>query len=174
MLVVVGPVLLAAALSWDVNVIRGAERFVLRVPENEPLLTAVERAGLLPGSDCRRGNCLSCAARVMRGSPFSLRVASDTALCEEAHSQALVLLCSSYATGPGLELRLGCEGEAWELQHMQRWRRDCPPPEPVGPAPTHFRMPEDAVALFERCCTSKQHTLRERGPDGRCIGSEAE
>ena len=52
-----------ASRYWTVSMLRGAERHQLRVPENEPLLTAVERAGLLPSSECRRGRCLSCAAR---------------------------------------------------------------------------------------------------------------
>ena len=45
---------------------RGRLTFVehtLRVAEGTPVLWAAEAAGLLPGSDCRRGRCLSCAAR---------------------------------------------------------------------------------------------------------------
>ena len=38
--------------AWDVTVLRGAEKFSLRVQEQEPILTAVERAGLFPGSEC--------------------------------------------------------------------------------------------------------------------------
>ena len=139
--------------AWEVTLLRGSARHTLKVSEQEPLLAAVERSGLLPGSDCRRGNCLSCAARVVSGAPFSLRVASDTALCEEAHTLGLVLLCSTYAVGPGVELRMGCEGEAWDVQHSQRFRKDAPCGGELGPTPTAFRLPEDAVKLFERCNT---------------------
>ena len=139
--------------AWDVTVLRGAEKFSLRVQEQEPILTAVERAGLFPGSECRRGNCLSCAARVVAGAPFSLRVDGCTALCEEAHGLGFVLLCSSYAVGPGLELALGQEGEAWEVQHSMRWQKDATPVPPLTPETAHFRLPEDAVILLERCST---------------------
>ena len=139
--------------AWDVTLLRGSARHTLRVSEQEPLLAAVERSGLLPGSDCRRGNCLSCAARIVTGPPFSLRVASDTALCEEAHTLGLVLLCSTYAVGPGIEIKIGCEGEAWEVQHSLRFRKDAPCGGDLGPTPTAFRLPEDAVKLFERCRT---------------------
>jgi hypothetical protein len=113
---------------------------------------------------------------VVHGAPFSLRVASDTALCtrcglnrcvtpaaadaelgadtgEEAHAQGLVLLCSASVVGPGVELQLGCEADAWDVQHAQRWKSDAAPPEPLGATPTAFRMPEDAAVLFERCST---------------------
>lgn len=103
--------------TWDVVVHHAGKAHKLQVPETQPVLTAVEIAGLLPGSECRRGRCLSCAARVIAGDPFSLRVASDTALCEAAHTEGLVLLCSAFACGPGLELELGFEGEAWDIQH---------------------------------------------------------
>jgi ferredoxin len=52
-----------AARVWPVTMIRGAERTVLNCMEGRPILASVERAGLLPNSDCRRGNCLSCVIR---------------------------------------------------------------------------------------------------------------
>ena len=103
--------------TWDVVVHHAGKAHKLQVPETQPVLAAVEIAGLLPGSECRRGRCLSCAARVIAGAPFSLRVASDTALREAAHTEGLVLLCSAFACGPGLELELGFEGDAWDIQH---------------------------------------------------------
>ena len=142
----------ATAKAWDVVVHRAGEKYQLSVPENQPVLAAVEAAGLLPGSECRRGRCLSCAARVTAGEPFSLRVASDTALCEAAHAEDLVLLCSAFVCGPGLELELGLEGEAWEIQHCLRWQTGYEAEEmPRGVAPRHFRMPEDVATFLERC-----------------------
>ena len=141
-----------ASRYWTVSMLRGAERHQLRVPENEPLLTAVERAGLLPSSECRRGRCLSCAARVLEGAPFSLRVDGCTALCDEAHAEGLVLLCSAFAVGPGLELELGCESDAWDTQYRKRWTEDIDVPEPpLGPRPIQYRVPDDAPTLLERC-----------------------
>ena len=145
---------LSADRKWDVAVrTSDSQRIVLSVSETEPILKAVERAGLMPGSDCRRGNCLSCAARILKGAPFSLRVDGCTALCEEAHQTGLVLLCSAFAVGPGLEMALDADGDAWDIQYNQRWRPDAPALPPKPPAPTHFRLPEDAVELFERCAS---------------------
>ena len=63
-----------------------------------------------------------------------------------------MLLCSAFACGPGLELELGFEGEAWDIQHRQRWRSDFEQPVPAeGVAPRHFRMPEDVATFLERC-----------------------
>ena len=54
--------------TWAVEVTTPlGDTHTLEVPERHNLLRAVERAGLLPASDCRRGNCLSCAARVLDG-----------------------------------------------------------------------------------------------------------
>ena len=138
--------------AWDVKLRLGTERHTLRVAEGMSILTAVELAGLLPSSDCRRGNCLSCAARVVGGAPFSLAVSGTTALCDEAHSTGLVLLCSAFACGPDLELQLGADGDAWEMQHTTRWMRDSHEPladEREGDAP-QFRMPDDLIVHLER------------------------
>ena len=138
---------------WDVTLHHQGEKHRLEVLETQSVLAAAEEAGLLPGSDCRRGNCLSCAARVRGGAPFALRVDEDTALCAEAHVEGIVLLCSAYPRGPGVELALGAEGEAWEIQHSGRWQRDAvaaPPPSERSPMP-HFHDPEDLKIHLERC-----------------------
>jgi ferredoxin len=139
--------------SWDVTLIKGTERHVLTVPETMSVLQAAEEAGLLPGSDCRRGNCLSCAARVVDGEPYTLRVEENTALCTECHTEGIVLLCSAFPCGPGLELALGADGDAWQLQYEGRWRRTSPKPAPreQRPATPHFHDPEDLRVHLERC-----------------------
>lgn len=142
-----------AAKSWIVTVRRGEERHDLRVAETESVLVAAERAGLMPGSDCRRGRCLSCAARVLGGAAHTLLVDGSTALCEEAHVEGIVLLCSAFARGPGLELQLEAEGDALEIQHDLRFRRDA---EPVPSrlqrrATPHYIEPDDLVAHLQRC-----------------------
>ena len=158
------------AKTWPVVVHHAGKAHTLQVPEDTTVLAAVEIAGLLPGSECRRGRCLSCAARVVAGEPFSLRVASDTALCEAAHTQGLVLLCSAFACGPGLELELGLEGEAWDIQHRERWTSDFVLPPPAeGVAPCHYRMPEDVATFLERCrnapCSTPSPTAAEQQQD---------
>lgn len=51
---------------------------------NTVLTTALSRTGRC---DCRRGACLSCAARVVGGTPWALRCDSLTALCPLGHEQ---------------------------------------------------------------------------------------
>ena len=106
---------------WDVVLRRGSERHVVTVDETTPVLKAVEEAGLLPQSNCRRGNCLACAAQVVAGKPYTLQVSDDTALCSEAHAEGLVLLCSAYASGPGIELELDQEWRALDIQYSGRF-----------------------------------------------------
>ena len=128
--------------TWAVEVTTPlGDTHTLEVPERHNLLRAVERAGLLPASDCRRGNCLSCAARVLDGAPYSLQMKRDaTSLCGEAHDDGVVLLCSAHAVGPGLRLQLGADGDAWEMQYRDRFDKKWEPPEPPEP-PSSFMWP---------------------------------
>ena len=96
----------AARYDVDVRTADGEWHTLRGLDESTSVLAAAEAAGLLPGSDCRRGRCFSCAARVLSGAAFSLRVKDSTALCREAHDSDLVLLCSAYACGPGLALEM--------------------------------------------------------------------
>ena len=65
----------------------------------------------------------------------------------------MCLRISILAGGPGVELEIGMEGEAWEIQHNLRWRKPAQPAMPPlqGTVPTHFRLPEDAAEYLERC-----------------------
>jgi hypothetical protein len=80
-----------------------------------------EKAGLRPPSECRRGNCLSCTAKLAPGSSANLVTDEGTFLCAEAVEQGYVLLCSSYATGPGLVLELEKMSEACQVQYYDRF-----------------------------------------------------
>ena len=141
----------------------GANRQTLKVHESQSILSAVERAGLLPTSDCRRGRCLSCAAKIVSGAPYSLRVASDTALCDLAHARGLVLLCSAFATGPGLEIELGAEAEAYKIQHEERWRSPTPRTPPMGRTPVQWRPTVEGASLLERSFSMPSTTAEREG-----------
>ncbi|KAL1527090.1 hypothetical protein AB1Y20_015773 [Prymnesium parvum] len=150
----------ARGRTWDVVVHRPPERHTVTVAEDASILSALEAEGLLPLSDCRRGNCLSCAARVVAGTPYTLQVSEETALCRQAHSEGVVLLCSASAVGPGVELELDQEWLALEIQHRRRFHpkhRVQPPPavraEPPAPARKgypHFQMPELKAHLTQQ------------------------
>jgi len=121
----------------------------------ETILTALERhqwylqrqLGLteLP-SDCRRGNCLTCAARVIVDPPQTNAdaramsaenndaadippvISSDTglspAMAKQVQDAGYVLTCSSFVTGPGLELQLSQQDSLWKLVYQQRFESE--------------------------------------------------
>ena len=142
--------LCTCASGWQVVFWSSGQRHSLKVSESQPLLLAAEAAGLLPDAACRRGSCLSCAARVLAGAPFSLKTESATALCDEAHGAGLVLLCSSFVCGEGLELQLDENAEAWEMQHCLRWQRPRPAAAASERPRVHFREHE-RIEYLERC-----------------------
>ncbi|KAL3907854.1 MAG: hypothetical protein SGPRY_010026 [Prymnesium sp.] len=138
--------------AWEVAIRQGARKVRVSVAEDKPILSSLEEAGLLPPSNCRRGNCFTCAARVISGNPYTLRVSEQTALCDLAHSEGVVLLCSSHAMGKGIEIELDQEWLAQSIQYRGRFdpknrippppaRRD-PPPQPSRSGYPHFQMPE--------------------------------
>jgi ferredoxin len=98
---------------------------------NETLLTGMERARVpdqlaipeLP-SECRRGNCLTCAGRHTNSSQeSSLRRGEDGLspyISRQASKSGYVLTCSSYVTGDGVKLDLGENHHAWTALHRDR------------------------------------------------------
>lgn len=93
----------------------------ITVNPDETILNALERSGLseLP-SDCRRGNCLTCAAKV----EGIAGVQSDTGLSQSVGNylseKSLILTCSTYVLEPGLSLCLGQHDEAWKQIYQNR------------------------------------------------------
>lgn len=128
--------------AWEVVIWRDGQRHVLMIPESQSVLSAVEEAGLFPESGCRRGSCLSCAARVVNGASFSLEVGEFTSLCSEAHDEGIVLLCSARARGPGLELELDMDWRAWEIQCHERFQKDAAKDPPPPESRPHFQLNE--------------------------------
>lgn len=103
----------------------------IQVRRNETILAALERCGVaeqlatpLP-FDCRRGNCLTCTGRLMnRSSSFSSVVTNAEVgltpyMAQQVEEAGFVLTCSSYVTGPGVQLELGQNNHAWQ----QLWSR---------------------------------------------------
>ncbi|CAM9757145.1 unnamed protein product, partial [Ectocarpus sp. 13 AM-2016] len=52
---------------WDVEVDFHGERRVITVQPGDSILEAAEMSGMNLSYECRRGNCISCAARVQNG-----------------------------------------------------------------------------------------------------------
>mmetsp|Transcript_67590 Transcript_67590/g.136120 ORF Transcript_67590/g.136120 Transcript_67590/m.136120 type:complete len:232 (+) Transcript_67590:85-780(+) len=88
---------------------------------SESLLNLAEREGFSPPSECRRGNCLSCAARLLPGSSLNFET-DDVFLCNDAKARGYLLTCSSYVTGPGLKIELEKNHEASIIQYHGRFQ----------------------------------------------------
>ena len=119
----------------------------------ETILAALERHQLylqrqlgLPelSSDCRRGNCLTCAARVITDRPQNgeaqaryaekddndgkdsaiprvIRSANGLSpyMAKQVQDAGYILTCSSFVTGSGLELQLSQQDLLWKLMYQQ-------------------------------------------------------
>mmetsp|Transcript_24439 Transcript_24439/g.55100 ORF Transcript_24439/g.55100 Transcript_24439/m.55100 type:complete len:173 (+) Transcript_24439:223-741(+) len=106
---------------WPVNVRGDFGSETHQAWSNEPLLNLFERAGLRPPSECRRGNCLSCTAKLAPGSTNNFATDQDSFLCDEARAAGFVLMCCSYPTGPGLLLELEKSDEVLRVQFNDRY-----------------------------------------------------
>lgn len=66
--------------------------------------------------------------------------------------QGLVLLCSTFAEGPNIRLELDADGDAWDVQHHQRFSRDRAalrrPAEERARPPVHYKR-DDALGFLE-------------------------
>jgi len=103
------------------------------VAKDETLLEALERTEIaqelaMPGmpSDCRKGSCLTCAAAIL-GSPGTLLLRQDGLTPRVARSvrdNSLILTCSSYVRGNGLEIQLGESEKAWKTAYTESFQDD--------------------------------------------------
>jgi ferredoxin len=108
----------------------------ISVKSEETILNAVERqvSWFVP-SDCRRGNCLTCAVSHAEGSVQSNLIQDEDGLSpvlsEVLQQQKFILACSSYVVGNGVKLRLGRNYAAWNgiyndhLTHCPDIQRIC-------------------------------------------------
>ena len=73
-----------------------------------------------PPSDCQRGECFSCAGRLLPNSTGAFTIAQpgglETRLPERAAADDFVLACSMFITGPGVRVEFADEhvSEVWE------------------------------------------------------------
>lgn len=110
---------------------------------DETILNAMERNCVmdklcLPNmpADCRRGNCMTCAGRILTGdgdkdkdgnAPKDAQLVQrgDDGLAPYAsgiiQSSDYILLCSSFVTGDGLRIELGEHSRLWEEMYKTRF-----------------------------------------------------
>jgi ferredoxin len=123
------------AESYTVTVQYEGTSCDIQVRNSETILDALERTGAadtlaLPEmpSDCRRGNCMTCSARVKDHQHNNLVVRSDDGLSPEVSQQlkksGYLLICSSYVQRDGLTLELGQNHGLWDIVYRQRFESE--------------------------------------------------
>ncbi|CAM9168220.1 unnamed protein product [Pylaiella littoralis] len=98
---------------WDVEVDFHGERRVITVQPGDSILEAAEMSGMNLSYECRRGNCISCAAKVQDGSSGHFENRADRGE-EDGAPGGFVLTCSTHPTGPGVKLDLSANADMWE------------------------------------------------------------
>lgn len=99
----------------------------LAVQPGETILSALERAGmgLESSADCRRGNCLTCAAQHLQDSIAddlgALPDGLSPSVSRELRDEGVVLTCSSVLRGNGVHLELGANHDVWEQVYKRRF-----------------------------------------------------
>ncbi|CAM9777150.1 unnamed protein product [Discosporangium mesarthrocarpum] len=99
--------------SWDVDVELHGDHTTLKVYQGDTFLEAAEMAGLTVSYDCRRGNCISCAAKICEDSTSNL-VTFAQERSATSDPEGYILTCCSFPIGPGVKLSLGRNAEMWE------------------------------------------------------------
>jgi ferredoxin len=121
-----------------VNITYDSCTCTIEVESEETILSALERAKAclaydFPPScvpfDCRRGNCLTCAAKIVHN-PTTSTIPStpllqtndglSPAMSRQLQSWGCVLTCCSYVTGHGLHLELNANRDVWK--HVYQWQ----------------------------------------------------
>ena len=122
--------------GYDVQIYHQGIQYTIFVRRNESILEALERQTILvPLShiphECRRGNCLTCSAKVRspkktntRDSHANILANVDNGLSPMVSSELAksdyILPCSSYITGSGVVLELDQNDKAWDLIYRKR------------------------------------------------------
>ena len=102
---------------------------------DETILAALERSGVmdklcLPAipSDCRRGNCMTCAGRLLGDANLSQVLRGVDGLSPHVsdilQSSDYVLTCSSFIIGDGVEIVLGENSKVWDEVYHRRFTSD--------------------------------------------------
>ena len=144
--------------QYSVQVIHQGHSTTLMVNKDESILAALERQSTLGSStdqvalglsniphECRRGNCMTCATRVIEGvEGGNVRANVDNGLAptvlKTLESEGYVLACSTFVSGEGLVIELDQNEQAWDLVYRQRPYVD----------PTSARLGMEARARVKR------------------------
>jgi len=98
---------------------------------DETILAALERNGVMDTlclptvpAECRRGNCMTCAGRLLGENNDQLLRGEDGLapyVSDILQSSDYVLTCSSFVKGDGLRIELGQNSDLWEKMYHDRF-----------------------------------------------------
>lgn len=108
------------------------QRCELDAYHDETILAALERNSVMDSlclptlpADCRRGNCMTCAGRLLgTGNPAIVQRGADGLspyVSELLQSSDYILTCSSFIKGDGVEILLGENSQLWEEMYHHRF-----------------------------------------------------
>mmetsp|Transcript_6899 Transcript_6899/g.10905 ORF Transcript_6899/g.10905 Transcript_6899/m.10905 type:complete len:236 (-) Transcript_6899:1306-2013(-) len=122
--------------GFTVRVVYEGRSCEILVGKDETILAALERhqisdrlsmpTNMIP-SDCRRGNCMTCAASICSPRAPNVTVTDDGLsphMSRLMKEKGYILTCSSHVVGEGLELVLGENHEVWTEFYRRRLEDD--------------------------------------------------
>jgi ferredoxin len=129
--------------AYPVQIHHQGHTATIHVRENEPILQALERQASSTGKssinslglssiphECRRGNCLTCASRLLPEDDFGLNNSNVQAnvnnglapsISRDLTRNGYILTCCSYITGPGISLEIEQNEQVWERVYKSRF-----------------------------------------------------
>jgi ferredoxin len=119
-------------LAFRLVVTYDGQRCELDAYPDETVLAALERNSVMDSlclpnipADCRRGNCMTCAGRLL-GTHNPRMVQSDADglsphVSDLLRSSDYILTCSSFIKGDGVEILLGENSRLWEEMYHRRF-----------------------------------------------------
>jgi ferredoxin len=120
-------------VSYPVKIHHQGHTATIHVKENEPILQALEHQSSSPNNlglsniphECRRGNCMTCASRLVSDTEDSLRANINNGLsptvASELGKEGFILTCCSDITGPGVSLEIEQNDELWGKVYRSRF-----------------------------------------------------
>lgn len=117
--------------GYSVEVTYEGRMCAVMVRPNESILSALERSGAadklcIPSfpHECRRGSCLTCAAKLGESSALSnLKRGEDglsPVLSKAVRDAGFVLTCSSFIVGDGVKIDLAQNDKVWNAMYSSR------------------------------------------------------
>ena len=123
-------------ITYPVEIHHQGHTATIHVRANEPILQALERQSSSSKSsslglsaiphECRRGNCLTCASRLLteesrNNIKANVNNGLSPTMSRDLTKSGFILTCCSYITGPGVTLEIEQNEEIWDKVYRKRF-----------------------------------------------------